>query len=300
MTWARDSKPKTARTEIYYLKAMIGYFEGQGVPRLDNITPEHVENFRIWIRQQDRRTHPIKGHPPLYPTKATANRYCATLRTLYNRASDWGAFKGVNPVSKVKFYKENGKVKPMSPDDLEKVKAAARAISAKPASPAQKVISDMIVFAVHTGVRKFEALHLRWRDVRDDEVELHGKGDKERAVPLNTEARAAIDRQPRIGAFVFDVPNRDSWDPLRLTIEQIRRKSGVEHFHFHLCRHFFVSALLEAGVDLETIARLTGHSRMTTTLIYAHSTPERMRAAVALLVPKHGHTPADAKKRKHP
>jgi len=295
LAWARDTKPRNVRTETCHLNAMIGYFESQGLSRLDEVTPYHVEQFRMWIRTQDRRTHPKEGSPPVLPSKATTNRYCALLRKFYNLALDWEIYKGTNPVSKVKFYKEDGTVRPISPEDFEKVIAAAREIAAKPQSPIQRVITDLIMLSINTGLRKSEALNLRWRGIRDDEIEVRGKGDKIRRVPLNDTAREIIERQPRLGPFVFDVPNRAQNDLLRRTVRQIRKKSGVLHFRYHLTRHFFTSSLLAAGVDIQTISELLGHSKILTSLIYSHSTPQRRRDAVAALDTKRGHRPSDGK-----
>jgi integrase len=298
LTWAKDTKPGSYRTERGQIEEAHRWLDGQGLLRLAQVTPYHVEQFRSHVRARDRRGKPAKDSPPRPATKATANRYCAALRKLYNLAISWGAFTGPNPLSRVRFYRENAKVEPMTAADLGKVLEAARAIAAEPWSPVQRVCADLITFSVHTGARKSEALHVRWRDIRDDAVVFHGKGDKTRTVPINRAALAVIERQPRVGPYVFDVPNRGQMDVLRRTVGRIRKLSGVPHFHFHLTRHYFTSALLAAGVDIETISRLCGHSRVMTTLIYSHSTPERMREAVSALDTKGGHSPSDAKKPK--
>jgi integrase len=55
-------------------------------------------------------------------------------------------------------------------------------------------------------------------------------------------------------------------------------------FHFHELRHFSVTTLLAAGVDLRTVAERHGHAQATMTLNrYAHALPERDRAAAAVL-----------------
>jgi integrase len=55
-------------------------------------------------------------------------------------------------------------------------------------------------------------------------------------------------------------------------------------FHFHELRHFSVTTLLAAGVDVRTVAERHGHAQATMTLNrYAHALPERDRAAAAVL-----------------
>ncbi|MHB8053666.1 MAG: tyrosine-type recombinase/integrase [Candidatus Aminicenantales bacterium] len=297
--WAKATKPKTFKTEAYYLKAMIAYFAGLSLYRLADVTPEHVEKFRVWIREQDRRTHPKEGSAPIYPGKSTVNRYCACLRKFYNLAWDYREYEGENPLSRVKFYRENGKRRPLTADELGKVIAAARKLAAeKDASPAQRAMPDLMALSINTGLRKTEALKLRRRDVRENDLEIVGKGEKPGTVPLNAEARAVIERQPEDGQYVFDVPNRDKREALRSAINRIQEVSGVHHFGFHLCRHYFGSELMAKGVDLETVSRLMRHSRMMTTLLYTHSTPERMRSAVDLIGTNPRHRPPDVKQAK--
>ena len=55
-------------------------------------------------------------------------------------------------------------------------------------------------------------------------------------------------------------------------------------FHFHGLRHFSVTTLLAAGVDIRTVAERHGHAQATMTLNrYAHALPEHDRAAAGVL-----------------
>jgi len=55
-------------------------------------------------------------------------------------------------------------------------------------------------------------------------------------------------------------------------------------FHFHELRHFSVTTLLAAGVDVRTVAERHGHAQATMTLNrYAHALPERDRVAAGVL-----------------
>jgi site-specific recombinase XerD len=51
-------------------------------------------------------------------------------------------------------------------------------------------------------------------------------------------------------------------------------------FKPHLLRHAFATRLLASGADIVTVSAILGHGATMTTLLYTHSSPERMRQAV--------------------
>jgi len=201
---------------------------------------------------------------------------------MFYKAIDWEIYQGPNPVKKVKFYKEQSPVKILSDKQIEKVLNTAREISAKPQSSLQKEFHDIILLALNTGMRKSEILNLTWMNVKDGEVIIKGKGEKVRIVPLNKNAKAIIRKKPKLDEYVFNVPNRHQHDLLRRTINQVRKRTGV-NFHFHQLRHYFATKLVERGVDFITISDILGHSKMTTSLIYSHTDKDKKKRAVDLL-----------------
>jgi integrase len=202
---------------------------------------------------------------------------------MFNKARDWGEFSGENPVSRVKFFREGGKVRPLSEADIATVLDAAQAISAdKFTSPMGRALYDVCRLVLNTGLRRSEALNLRWVDIIDDELRIRGKGGKVRMVPLNAEARRIITGRARLTPYLFDVPNRNSSDVMRRVSETVARRTKAP-FHIHLLRHAFASRLLAAGVDVVTISHILGHSAVMTALLYTHSNPKLMREAVTKL-----------------
>ena len=269
LDWAWTHKPRSADREEQRLKKIQAYFGGLGIKRLADISPYHLEQFRTHLKNQGLE-------------KTTINRYLQILRGMFYKAIDWELYQGPNPAKKIKFYREESRVQAPPAEDIEKILAAARAVAAKARSPLQRALPDLIALAVNTGLRKSEILNLRWHDIKKGSLEVEGKGGRRRLVPLNAAALEILARQPRRTEFVFHIPNRAQHDLFRRTIWQIRRATGLD-FHFHLLRHYFASALVARGVDLITVSEILGHSRLTTSLIYSHTSEDRKRAAVEIL-----------------
>jgi site-specific recombinase XerD len=130
------------------------------------------------------------------------------------------------------------------------------------------------------GLRLEEATHLRVRDIDSARMLLrvaHGKGAKERLVPLSPrllQELRAYWKLVRPEHWLF--PGGDPEKPISDTTVQksckraAREASITKRVSPHVLRHSHATALLEAGVDLLTISRLLGHRSFSTTLIYLH------------------------------
>jgi integrase len=267
MSWAWTTKPASAKADELRIEKIKTFLVPHNVVYLSDVTPYHVEQLKADLK--------AKGRSP-----ATINRYLQLLRGMFYRATYWEMYDKPNPLKKVRFYREEPSRRLLTQDEVKKIINASRLLAEKPRSPLQRVFADMICLAVNTGLRKSEVIRLRWADVRGDEITVKGKGERTRTVPLNDEAQRIIKRQPYRDAYVFGAPPMDLTSTFRRTVEAIRKTTGID-WHFHLLRHYFVSTLLAQGVDIVTIAVIVGHSRITTSLIYGHSTKERQKEAVA-------------------
>ena len=129
------------------------------------------------------------------------------------------------------------------------------------------------------GLRSAEAVALDLGDVdfEQEAVHVHGKGGKERVVPLGEEAahRLALwlrDGRPALArgaddAVFLSVRGR------RLDTSTLRRLLRNPH----RLRHAYATHLLEGGADLRTIQELLGHASLSTTQIYSHVDARRLR-----------------------
>jgi len=282
LEWARETKPASWPAEKLRLDKMLDLFDELKIKNLDEVTAYHIEQIRTMLKTRTI----IKGKESreVDRSKTTLNRYLQILRGMFYKAIDWEIIPGPNPLRKVKFAREGTKIQPLTNEQIKIIMDEATAISKKPESPIQKVLPDLLTFILNTGLRRSEALNLKWEDIRDAEARVLGKGAKLRTVPLNVVALGVINRQPRSGRYVFDVPNRNSGSLLRRTMDAISKKAGVRT-GLHLFRHAFATRLLASGVDIVTISEILGHGRMMISLLYSHSDPVHKRHAVDSLIP---------------
>src|SRR5581483_7785004 len=116
------------------------------------------------------------------------------------------------------------------------------------------------------------------------------KSGHTRDVPLNAEALDVLkawhhrNSKPAPDSLVF--PGHDGKRMKRIDTSWafLMKLSGVTNFRLHDCRHHFASRLVQAGVDLNTVRELLGHSDIKMVLRYAHLAPGNLRLAVDKLV----------------
>lgn len=120
---------------------------------------------------------------------------------------------------------------------------------------------------------------------------LHGKGDKERVVPVGDPALDAVDEWLARGRPALAVEGsgpalllgrrgrRVDQRQLRAAVHEVSRLAGVEDVAPHALRHTAATHLLEGGSDLRSVQEVLGHASLATTQRYTHVSAERLRAA---------------------
>jgi integrase/recombinase XerD len=151
-------------------------------------------------------------------------------------------------------------------------------------------LRDQMLLTVlyNTGARVSEIIDMKVKDIALDQspsVRIHGKGRKERIVPLWRDTAAHLRHWVRRISSVPDqhlFPNR-SGGPMSRTGVTDRLKLAAHiaahrcpqlekrHISPHLIRHSTATHLLQAGVDLTVIALWLGHESPTTTHIYVEA-----------------------------
>lgn len=136
----------------------------------------------------------------------------------------------------------------------------------------------------NTGLRRNEALNLRGADVLPGRLMVRSeeasptKSRRWREVPLNTTAQAALDAL-LAASTTGDVLPRVAPTSLSRAFVHCAIRAGLTG-SLHVLRHTFISHLVMAGVDLPTVRKIVGHASITTTMRYAHLSPDHALAAV--------------------
>ena len=116
--------------------------------------------------------------------------------------------------------------------------------------------------------------------VDGDTLQVYGKGGKERLVALGVAGSRVLAELPRNGHHVFPFQTSSIQDRFhRLSV-----RSGV-HVHAHLLRHSCADRLRQAGVGIEDIGMILGHSDLSTTMRYLGRESERALEAQRRLNP---------------
>jgi len=162
----------------------------------------------------------------------------------------------------------------------------------EPATPVTLCDQAILELAYASGLRLSELKNLRLEQLHLDAgfINVIGKGNKERVVPVGRTAVAALNRfietgrpkliTPKSPANVFLTRRGTAFAAVTLWLRiknRVKRAGVGRNVTPHMLRHSFATHLLEHGADLRVIQELLGHANIGTTEIYTHVTGNRLR-----------------------
>ncbi len=214
----------------------------------------------------------------------TVNLELRTLRSAFTIAMNWGWIES-NPFKNIPFVRVAECTKTFfGQDDFQKLFEAINELW----------LRDVVLFAILTGLRRGEIINLSWQQVDMNKRWVHiqssenyqTKQGKQRTIPLGEAACLLLQKRRDLlnDGLVFRMDDGKAISGYWAThkLKQYIRKLGLDDkLHFHSLRHSCASWLAADGVSIYHIAKLLGHTTVSTTeKFYAHLQPESLRETV--------------------
>jgi integrase/recombinase XerD len=225
----------------------------------------------------------------------TLGRQLAAIRGLYRFARAAGHRRD-DPAAQL----ESPRLPRRLPRALSRSDAAALVDGAGAETPRGLRDRALLELLYGAGLRASEAIGLRPGDLdlHGQFLLCHGKGSRQRLVPLGGAARRALAaylergrpallRRGDPGRLFLNQHGRAlSRQGLWLLVRAHARRAGVRRAFPHALRHSFASHLLEGGADLRSVQALLGHADIGTTEVYTHLPSEAIRRMYRELHPR--------------
>lgn len=141
-----------------------------------------------------------------------------------------------------------------------------------------------------TGIRLSELINLRISNVdfKAGTIKVFGKGSKERIVPFGRQAADAmknylsireISNTTNLEYFFIDNAGKKLYPVKvqRMIRKSLSMVSEVSKKSPHVLRHSFATHMLDNGADIRAVKELLGHESLSTTQVYTHLTPEKLK-----------------------
>mgnify|MGYP000308558894 CR=1 FL=1 len=250
------------------------------------ITEDLFEEYRFYLKKRGLAT-------------ATMNRYLCWLSRLMYRAVSQRLIR-CNPFENVKYEKAEQKIRFLQKSDITKL-MALRVID-KEAEQARR----MFIFSCFTGLAIADMEHLQFGHVQtaaDGQKYIRKERQKTKVefiVPLHPIAEAIINQckeeQPmnkerqtvkdKDNSFIFRT--NCSRSVMNAKIDIVGKACGIrERLSYHMARHTFGTMSLGAGIPIESIAKMMGHTSISSTQIYAQVTDNKISEDMDRLIRKH-------------
>ena len=266
----------SANTVEAYARDLKRFYEWLGNKRLTSLSVSDLADYPAWLGEQS-----------LSPKSIT--RHVASLKVFFRYLQ----LEGVLSDNQAELL-GSPKLWQRVPQVLSQQQVEQLLTSPRPADPFWLRDRAILELLYATGCRVSELSALRIRDLHLKEryCVCHGKGDKQRIVPLGSRAIAAVRKyleeerpdlaarggrnSPRVLLSSRGAPLRREriWELLKKYTARAGISSDVSP---HSLRHSFATHLLAGGADLRLVQEMLGHASIATTQIYTHVDHTRLQ-----------------------
>lgn len=296
----RKSSPNTIRSYQTAMEQFLDYLKDYRKIKLYEVTIEmiNIKTVTTYLKSiEETRACSVSTRNHRLNCIRAFLKYAASCNL--EAAACWNEIQLLKPARNA--------VKPVDYLSLSTIEA----ILAQPDITTLMGLRDMflMLFLYQTGARVQELVDVHIKNIsfgKTAVVTLHGKGAKVRCVPLREKLVEHLNRYiatfhpqaiPYSDEYLFFTKRdgkrtRMSEDNVRRLVQKYGKKAQEKHpdvpnnIHPHLFRHSRAMHLYQSGVALPLVSQWLGHSRLETTLIYAHADTEQKRQAIENAIPE--------------
>ncbi len=233
----------------------------------------------------DRAKHPNSADTGYGLSPAARARKVATLRSFYKYLTNKAKLLTENPVQDL----DSPRLKKSLPKYLN-LEESVRLLDSVTGANAVRDTCILTLF-LNCGLRISELVGLNLSDVRDDQLRVLGKGNKERVIYLNDACKDAIRQwlteRDAMGAvdknalFITRKHTRITTAAVHKLVKKHLAEAGLDSSQYssHKLRHTAATLMLQNGVDVRTLQEVLGHDHLNTTQIYTHVSSDDLRIA---------------------
>ena len=251
---------------------LIPYFKDQ---RADKITDFAVQHF---ARQR------LESGTKL----ATVNRELSTLSHMMNRMVQWKWIRADDRPKIAKGEEKRKKIEILTPDN----QSALLRGGIGDQDPATWLF---IAFGLNTAMRHSEILRVRWDEIdfENSRIDIPQAKAGQRVQPITNSLRKMLEDERKSrddkDGYIFPHRRHGGNTPYRKSMaRQFERaviRAGLKPAKVtpHVMRHTAITSLVQAGIDLPTIQRISGHKTLAMVMRYVHLADDHIDTAIASL-----------------
>jgi len=273
----RGASPNTVTAYRADLTVYLEVLQDRGVADPDTVTRDDLTAYVRLLRDS--------GLAP-----STVERKVASVKSFHKFLVREGVTEN-HPTAQIPLPKVPDRLPdPVSVEDVER-------LLSQPFPDGPSGLRDIAVLEVlyGCGLRASELTGLDLHDLGLDEgfIQVRGKGDKERVVPVGGAAsralsvylehgrpflktKKAVSRQDPSAVFVNVRGGRLSRQAIFVIVKKYGGRVGLD-LHPHTLRHSFATHMLQGGADLRALQEMLGHSDISTTQVYTHVDRQHIR-----------------------
>ncbi len=215
---------------------------------------------------------------------ATVNRELATLSHLFTKAIEWKWLEHRPAVIK-RLREDKGRITYLTTEQIARLLDAAK-------HDQSWVIYPFIMIALETSMRRTEVLYIRLEHIDLDKQAIYisqakaGAREQPMTKDLTEFLRGYVEAAEPDQVWLF--PARSATGhamSIEIPFRRVVAAAGLDPKEVvrHTLRHTAITHLVQAGVDLPTVQRISGHKTMQMVVRYSHQSGEHIRAAMTKL-----------------